>query len=70
MNKKGWSVISGAESLTPIINDIILSNPNEAERFRNGERKLIGFFVGQAMRATKGQGNPQEIRQILDKLFG
>jgi aspartyl-tRNA(Asn)/glutamyl-tRNA(Gln) amidotransferase subunit B len=39
--------------------------PREIERFRGGEAKLMGFFVGQVMKATKGQGNPKIINDLL-----
>ena len=37
--------------------------------YQNGEQKLMGFFIGQAMKATKGQGNPKIVKEILEKLM-
>ena len=40
-----------------VIREVIAANPKQAEDFRAGKDKLLGFFVGQVMKATKGQGN-------------
>ncbi|NIN93165.1 hypothetical protein GTO36_09370, partial [bacterium] len=42
----------------------------EVERFRAGEEKLLGFFVGQVMKATKGKANPQMVNELLKKRLG
>jgi aspartyl-tRNA(Asn)/glutamyl-tRNA(Gln) amidotransferase subunit B len=40
------------------------------EKYREGKTKLLGFFVGQAMKATRGQANPQELEQLLRESLG
>ncbi len=67
VKEKGLIQISGADELGAVIDQIISSNPGEVERFRAGEEKLFGFFVGQAMKATKGKGNPAMINELLKK---
>ncbi len=44
--------------------------PAEVERFKNGEEKLMGFFVGQVMKATKGKANPKIVNSLIRKLTG
>ncbi len=53
------------KSLEQIINGVISGNPHEVERYRNGETKLFGFFVGQVMKESKGQADPSATSKIL-----
>jgi len=46
---------------------LILNHPNEVESFRAGKKKLLGFFVGQLMKETKGKADPKLANQILNK---
>lgn len=48
---------------------VIAANPKEAERYRAGDKKLVGFFVGQIMKLTEGKANPKAVNQILAKLL-
>lgn len=57
--------VSDTGALEGVVDAIILKNPDEVSRFKGGEQKLMGFFVGQAMKETKGKGNPG----VLSKLF-
>ncbi|MDO8462502.1 MAG: Asp-tRNA(Asn)/Glu-tRNA(Gln) amidotransferase subunit GatB [Deltaproteobacteria bacterium] len=65
--KQGLSQVSDASTLEPIIDKIIIANPNEAERYRQGNEKLIAFFVGQVMKETQGKGNPALVNEILKR---
>ena len=57
--------MSDADALAPVVEQVLASNPAEVERYRNGEQKLFGFFVGQAMRATGGTADPKLLQQVL-----
>jgi aspartyl-tRNA(Asn)/glutamyl-tRNA(Gln) amidotransferase subunit B len=57
--------VESSESLVEAIDKILRSNPKEVERYRAGETQLLGFFMGQIMKETKGKVNPQEITKIL-----
>jgi aspartyl-tRNA(Asn)/glutamyl-tRNA(Gln) amidotransferase subunit B len=70
VEEKGLVQMSDTGELEKIVQDIIDASPNEAERYRNGDKKLQGFFVGQAMKASKGKANPQMVNQIIAKLLG
>jgi aspartyl-tRNA(Asn)/glutamyl-tRNA(Gln) amidotransferase subunit B len=67
IKEKGLVQISDTGAIEKAIDEIIAKSPNEVERFRGGDEKLIGFFVGQVMKATKGKANPQIVNDILKK---
>ncbi|MDA8240931.1 MAG: Asp-tRNA(Asn)/Glu-tRNA(Gln) amidotransferase subunit GatB [Nitrospiraceae bacterium] len=64
---KGLVQISDESAIEKIVDEVIAKHQKEAERFRAGEEKLIGFFVGQAMKAMKGKANPQVLNELLRK---
>ena len=51
------------------VQNIMCKNPKEVIRFKNGETKLMGFFMGAVMRETKGRANPSDVTNVIDKLF-
>ena len=66
---KGLKQISDSSVLDPIIDELIKNNPNQVKQFKDGNEKIIGFFVGQIMKATQGKANPQQVNEVLkDKL--
>ena len=54
-------------ALEKIIDEVIAANPKQLEQYRAGKTTLIGFFVGQVMKASKGQANPQLVNEMLGK---
>ncbi len=64
---KGLVQIKDEGALEQVIEDILSRSPNEVERFKAGEEKLLGFFVGQIMKETKGKANPQLVNELLKK---
>lgn len=69
VREKGLTQISDEGALKDAVKGVIEAYPNEVERFKAGEDKLQGFFVGQVMRATKGQANPQLVNKLLRELL-
>ena len=67
VREKGLVQISDSSEIEKIVDEIIARNPKEVERFKTGDEKLIGFFVGQAMKASKGKANPQMLNDLLTK---
>lgn len=65
--KKGLLQVSDTSALEAAVLAAIAANPAELEGYRAGKTKLLSFFVGQVMRATKGAGNPALINQLLKK---
>jgi len=67
--KNNWISQSNKDDLSEIIEKILSDNPNETQRFKEGEKKLTGFFMGQIMKATKGTANPKLAAQVLHKII-
>ena len=64
-SRAGVKQLSNEEDIMPILTQIIADNPKQTEEYKNGKDKLFGFFVGQAMKATKGQANPEILNKLL-----
>ena len=67
--KNNWINQQNEDDLISVILNIFKSNPSETERFKNGERKLTGFFMGQIMKATKGTADPKTTGKLLQELI-
>ncbi|MBI5588364.1 MAG: Asp-tRNA(Asn)/Glu-tRNA(Gln) amidotransferase subunit GatB [Deltaproteobacteria bacterium] len=67
---RGMTQISDESELAGIIDKVIESNPESVDRYRAGNVQLFGFFVGETMKATKGQANPQAVNKILKEKLG
>jgi aspartyl-tRNA(Asn)/glutamyl-tRNA(Gln) amidotransferase subunit B len=64
---KGLVQISDEGTLLKIISEVLDANPQSVEDFKNGKNKAVGFLVGQLMKATKGQANPQIVNKLLNQ---
>ncbi|MCB0115931.1 MAG: Asp-tRNA(Asn)/Glu-tRNA(Gln) amidotransferase GatCAB subunit B, partial [Caldilineaceae bacterium] len=69
VERQGWALVSDTSVIDAAIQAILDANPDELTRYRGGEAKLFGFFMGQTMRATKGQGDPQMVKQRLQEML-
>ena len=58
---------SDTSALEKIIDEVIAANPKQLEQYRAGKTTMIGFFVGQVMKASKGQANPQLVNELLTR---
>ena len=71
VEEKGLLQVSDSGEIEKIIDGILSANPGQVEEYRGGKEKVIGFFVGQVMRASKGKANPALVNDILlNKLKG
>ncbi|MDD5393099.1 MAG: Asp-tRNA(Asn)/Glu-tRNA(Gln) amidotransferase subunit GatB [Thiothrix sp.] len=71
IDKKGLKQITDTGAIEAMIDEIIAANPKQTEEYRAGKDKLFGFFVGAAMKASKGKANPEQVNAILkQKLAG
>lgn len=71
IDKKGLKQITDTSAIEAVIDEIIANNPGQVAEYRSGKDKLFGFFVGQAMKASKGKANPATLNDILkQKLEG
>ncbi len=69
VEEKGLKQISDEAELRRVVEEVISNFPEEAERYKQGEEKLIGFFVGQVMKATRGKANPRLVNRIIRELL-
>jgi glutaminyl-tRNA synthetase len=70
VESKGLVQISDPAVILPIIEEIIAKNPENVEKFRGGNKKLLGFFVGQVLKATRGKGNPKVVNELVLGVLG
>jgi aspartyl-tRNA(Asn)/glutamyl-tRNA(Gln) amidotransferase subunit B len=67
VSDKGLEQITDPDKLAAIIREVIAANPKQAEQYRQGKTATLGWFVGQVMKATRGQAQPQLVQEILKK---
>jgi aspartyl-tRNA(Asn)/glutamyl-tRNA(Gln) amidotransferase subunit B len=65
VKEQGLEQISDASEIEKIVDEIIEKNMNQVEAFRGGNEKLLGFFVGQVMKASQGKANPKMVNEVL-----
>ena len=71
VEEKGLKQVSDSGAIETMIDDVLAANQDKVEEYRGGKDKLFGFFVGQVMKASKGQANPGMVNQLLkSKLDG
>ena len=64
------SQISDEGAIKEIVEKVVNSYPAEIEAYRNGKTNLLGFFVGQVMKETKGRANPKTVNELVRKIIG
>ncbi|MBT8342799.1 MAG: Asp-tRNA(Asn)/Glu-tRNA(Gln) amidotransferase subunit GatB [Desulfatitalea sp.] len=67
VREKGWVQVSDGGAIEAVVDQVLAASPDEVARYRKGQVKLMGFFVGQVMKATKGKANPKIVNEILTK---
>lgn len=67
IEKRGLKQVTDTGAIEKLIDDIIAANPQQVADYRSGKDKLFGFFVGQAMKASGGKMNPQQLNDLLKK---
>ena len=65
ISEKGLSQISDEGELEKLVNDVLSANPENVEKYKNGKDKLFSFFVGEAMKLSKGKANPKILNELL-----
>ena len=65
IEKLNLAQLSDSGALSKIVDDLIAANPKQFDELRSGKEKMLGFFVGQVMKATQGKANPQQVNQII-----
>jgi len=67
---RGLSQISDEGAIKEIVQKVVDANPQQVEAYRGGKVQLLGFFVGQVMKETKGRANPKSVNEILKEILG
>lgn len=65
IQNKGLKQITDTGAIDAAIDEAIAANPQQLEQYRAGKEKLLGFFIGQVMKATKGKANPAQVNALL-----
>ena len=69
VSERGMEVVSDSAAIETILRDLIAQNPKQAESIRAGKKQVLGFFVGQVMKATGGAADPKVVAELLEKLL-
>ena len=67
IEKQGLKQVTDSSAIESIIDDVIANNPDQVQQYKDGNSKLLGFFVGQAMKASQGKANPKQVNEILNE---
>jgi aspartyl-tRNA(Asn)/glutamyl-tRNA(Gln) amidotransferase subunit B len=70
IDQRGLVQISDSASIDKLVADVIAANPAQVEQFRAGKQQVLGFLVGQVMKASRGKANPQQVNAALRKQLG
>ncbi|MEE4349895.1 MAG: Asp-tRNA(Asn)/Glu-tRNA(Gln) amidotransferase subunit GatB [Pacificimonas sp.] len=70
VEERGMKQVSDTGAIEAEIAKVLAANPDKVAEYKGGKEKLFGFFVGQTMKATKGQANPQVVNELLKKALG
>lgn len=57
--------VSDTGFIEPIVEQVVADNPDEAQKYRDGKKQVIGFFIGQVMKQSKGKANPKQVRELI-----
>jgi len=67
IEQRGLHQISDSGAIEILVDDVLAENPTQVQQFRDGNEKVIGFFVGQVMKASGGKANPKQVNGVLRK---
>jgi aspartyl-tRNA(Asn)/glutamyl-tRNA(Gln) amidotransferase subunit B len=67
---KGLKQMTDTGAIEQIVDEIIKNNASQVAQFKSGNEKILGFFVGQAMKATQGKANPKLLNELLRSKLG
>ena len=65
MEREGLKQISDSGALEKIVDEVLAANPKQVEQYKGGKTTVIGFLVGQVMKASRGQANPAAVNELL-----
>jgi aspartyl-tRNA(Asn)/glutamyl-tRNA(Gln) amidotransferase subunit B len=69
VQEKGLTQVSDEGALDKIIDEVLAKNPAQVAQFKEGKQQVLGFLVGQVMKASGGKANPGKVNELLKKKF-
>ena len=70
VEEKGLKQITDSSAIEKIVAEVLQANPSQVEEFKGGKEKVLGFLVGQVMKASKGKANPGMVNKLLKEKMG
>jgi aspartyl-tRNA(Asn)/glutamyl-tRNA(Gln) amidotransferase subunit B len=70
IDQRGLAQISDSASIDKLVAEVIAANPTQVHQYRAGKQQVLGFLVGQVMKASRGKANPQQVNDALRKALG
>ncbi len=70
VEEKGLKQVTDSSAIEVLVDEVLAANADKVEQYKGGKQQLFGFFVGQAMKASKGKANPQMVNEILKGRLG
>ena len=70
VEKRGLSQITDESAIKAVVQKVVDANPQQVEAYKGGKTQLLGFFVGQVMKETKGRANPKAVNDLLKEILG
>ena len=70
VEERGLSQITDEGAIKEIVQKVVENNPQQVDAYRGGKVQLLGFFVGQVMKETKGRANPKTVNELLKEILG
>jgi aspartyl-tRNA(Asn)/glutamyl-tRNA(Gln) amidotransferase subunit B len=70
VQEKGLTQVSDEEALGRIIDEVLQKNPAQVEQYKGGRTQVLGFLVGQVMKASGGKANPAKVNELLRSKLG
>jgi aspartyl-tRNA(Asn)/glutamyl-tRNA(Gln) amidotransferase subunit B len=67
---RGLKQVSDSGAIEAVVAQILADNPNQVAEYRAGKEKMLGYLIGQAMKAMKGKANPQQLNEVLLRMLG
>lgn len=67
IENKGLKQVTDTGAIEAMVDEVLANNPDQVQQYRDGKEQLLGFFVGQIMKASKGKANPAQVNELLKK---
>jgi aspartyl-tRNA(Asn)/glutamyl-tRNA(Gln) amidotransferase subunit B len=69
MEREGLRQISDSSELQKVVEQVLAANLKQVDQYRGGKKSVLGFFVGQVMKASGGKANPAQVNELLRKML-